>query len=163
MKIAGIEARLTAAIAALGGALVISAPVEIHAQESINIEEIVVTARKKDESLQEVPVAVSAITADMVNQMGLRDLTDIAKVTAGLSFDPEFNRTSNRPVIRGQANILADSGVSYFIDDVYITWTGGGADDFNDRWNFVNFSGVYRGVAGKPVVSDFSGSPGTTP
>jgi outer membrane receptor protein involved in Fe transport len=57
----------------------------------------------------------------MIESMNLNSLDDIAKVTAGLTFDPEFSRTSNRPVIRGQANILGASGVSYFIDGVYIT------------------------------------------
>ncbi|MGI9234974.1 MAG: TonB-dependent receptor [Woeseiaceae bacterium] len=104
--------------AALFGSLLISTPLQLFAQE---VEEIIVTARKKDESIQEVPVAVTAITANMVEQMGLQDLDDIAKLTAGMTFDPEFSRTSNRPVIRGQANILAESGVSYFIDGVYIT------------------------------------------
>lgn len=116
--------RGTLAMLAAAG-FVYMAPDVAQAQDDelagLQIEEIVVTARKRDESLQEVPLAVSAVTAMMVEQMGLRDLDDIAKITPGLSFDPEFNRTSNRPVIRGQANILGDSGVSYFIDGVYIT------------------------------------------
>jgi len=37
--------------------------------------------------------------------------------------------------------------------------SGGGADDTNDRFNFVNFSGVYRGLEGTPLVSDFTGTP----
>ncbi len=85
------------------------------------LDEIIVTARKKDESVQDIPVAVTAITNDMLKSMNLNDLADISKMTAGLLFDAEFSRTSNRPVIRGQANILGSSGVSYFIDGVYIT------------------------------------------
>jgi len=112
-------------VAFVAGAFSTVAPLTAQAQDNefagLAIEEIVVTARKRDENLQTVPVSVTAITSTMVQQMGLKDLDDIAKVTPGLSFDPEFNRTSNRPVIRGQANILADSGVAYFIDGVYIT------------------------------------------
>ena len=91
------------------------APLEALAQV-VEIEEITVTARKKEESIQEVPVAVTAISSSMIQDMNLQNLEDISKVTAGLTFDPEFSRTSNRPVIRGQANILGFSGVSYFID-----------------------------------------------
>jgi outer membrane receptor protein involved in Fe transport len=108
-------AAFTAATIAGGAAL------PALAQDPALLEEILVTARKKEESIQEVPVAVTAISASMIQSMNLQNLDDIAKVTAGLTFDPEFSRTSNRPVIRGQANILGDSGVSYFIDGVYIT------------------------------------------
>lgn len=118
MTYAGKTTRHAAIAAALFGSLAISTPLQLYAQA---VEEIIVTARKKDESIQEVPVAVTAISANMVEQLGLQDLDDIAKFTAGMTFDPEFSRTSNRPVIRGQANILGDSGVSYFIDGVYIT------------------------------------------
>lgn len=82
---------------------------------------ITVTARKTEESVQEIPVAVSVVTADVIDNLSLTDLSDISKLTAGLSFDNEFGRDSNRPVIRGQANILGASGVSYFIDGVRIS------------------------------------------
>lgn len=118
MKHSGTENVRAALSATLLAAVLASTPVAAVAQE---LEEIIVSARKKDESVQKVPVAVTAITSSMIEQMNIVDLDDIAKYTAGLVFDPEFNRTSNRPVIRGQANILGDSGVSYFIDGVYIT------------------------------------------
>ena len=92
------------------------------------IEEIVVTARKRSESLQDAPVAVTAMTSDMLGDFGMQSLADISKMTAGLLFDSEFGRGSNRPVIRGQANILGDSGVSYFIDGVSIS---GSIDDYD--------------------------------
>lgn len=82
---------------------------------------ITVTARKTEESVQEIPVAVSVVSADTIDNLSLVDLSDISKLTAGLSFDNEFGRDSNRPVIRGQANILGASGVSYFIDGVRIS------------------------------------------
>ena len=121
MKSAVRYARVRHVVTLVAGALVASMPLELLAQQDADLEEIIVTARKMDESIQEVPVAVTAITANMIEQMNIRDLDDIAKVTAGLVFDPEFGRQSDRPVIRGQANILGDSGVSYFIDGVYIT------------------------------------------
>ena len=127
MKFAARHALARRTATFVAGILVASTPLEILAQE---LEEIIVTARKRDESIQEVPVAVTAISSTMIADMNLRDLDDIAKVTAGLIFDPEFSRTSNRPVIRGQANILGDSGVSYFIDGVYIT---GSINDYNIR------------------------------
>jgi hypothetical protein len=41
-------------------------------------------------------------------------------------------------------------------------WTsGGGVDSWNERWNWVNFSGTYRGISGGVLVTDFTGTPGT--
>ncbi len=102
---------------------------ESSAEESAGvIEEVVVTARKRSEGLQDVPVAVTAFTADQISEFGIRDLSDVSKITAGLIFDSEFSRGSNRPVIRGQANILGESGVSYFIDGLYVS---GSIDDYD--------------------------------
>ena len=98
------------------------------AEASGPIEEILVTARKRTETLQDTPVAITAITADQIEDFGAQSLADISKMTAGLLFDSEFTRGANRPVIRGQANILGASGVSYFIDGVYVS---GSIDDYD--------------------------------
>jgi len=114
--LAAVIASSTLAYGLLG-----AAPVALAQQDSLVLEEVIVTARKREESLQDIPVAVSAIGASDIQQLALNDLDDLAKVTAGLVFDNDFSRTANRPVIRGQANILGESGVAYFIDGVYIT------------------------------------------
>ena len=119
--------RLAALAAPLVYALAASAQAPAGAPAAA-IEEVLVTARKVEESIQDTPVAVTAIGAGQIEDLGLLGLADIAKMTAGLIFDSEFTRGSNRPVIRGQANILGDSGVSYFIDGVYIS---GSIDDYD--------------------------------
>ena len=92
------------------------------------LEEVVVTARKTQESLQDAPVAVSAVTNREIVEQGLRNVNDIASLTSGLSFSQAFGRTTDRPVIRGQSNVLAgvqfgvESGAAYFVDGVY--WPG---------------------------------------
>lgn len=86
------------------------------AQESAGI---VVTARRREESLQTVPTSVAVATAETIERLNLNNLTDIAQTTPGLIFDDSFGRDGNRPVIRGQANILGDSGVAFFIDGIY--------------------------------------------
>ncbi len=90
-----------------------------------NDDEIVVTARRQTETLIEVPVAVSAFNEAAIDDLGLRSVDDVARFTAGLSFSQAFGRTTERPVIRGAANILAgvqfgvESGTAYYIDGVY--------------------------------------------
>ena len=81
--------------------------------------DIIVTARKTEEKLQNAPTTVAVATAEMIDRLGLDSVADITKTTAGIVFDDSFGRDGNRPVIRGQANILGSSGVAYFIDGIY--------------------------------------------
>jgi outer membrane receptor protein involved in Fe transport len=89
------------------------------------IPDIVVTARKIEERLQDAPVAVSVVSAETINQLGLNSLDDFARQTTGLSFSQAFGRSTDRPVIRGQSNVLAgvqagvETGAAFFIDGVY--------------------------------------------
>lgn len=112
------SALLSFAVAATLGQL----PATVSAQA---LEEIVVTARKTEEALMSAPVAVSAFTARTIEEKGLVTINDIAQFTPGLSFSQAFGRTTDRPVIRGQSNVLAgvqfgvESGAAYFIDGVY--------------------------------------------
>lgn len=85
------------------------------------VNEIIVTARKREETLQSVPTTVAVATAETIQQLGLDSLSDISKTTPGLIFDDSLGRDANRPVIRGQANILGQSGVAFFLDGIYYT------------------------------------------
>ena len=94
------------------------------ADAGFSIEEIIVTARKREENIQDAPLSVAAFTSNMIESANIKTLDDIAKFTAGFSFDEDFQRSnSDRPVIRGQSTILGESGVSTFIDGVLITGT----------------------------------------
>lgn len=118
-------------IAALlaAGATTLSGPVAFAqgaaAAEGLALEEIVVTARKREESLQEVPLAVTALTSTDITNRGLGSLDDVAAFTPGLVFSKSFGRTADRPVMRGLGSILAasnatvETGVAYFVDGVY--------------------------------------------
>ena len=96
------------------------------AQDSnLALEEVVVTARKVEESLQDAPISVTAFTNEAITQRGITDLNSLAEFSPGLSFSQAFGRQNDRPVIRGQGNVLAnvqfgvESGTAYFIDGVY--------------------------------------------
>jgi outer membrane receptor protein involved in Fe transport/outer membrane protein OmpA-like peptidoglycan-associated protein len=89
------------------------------------LEDIVVTARKTEESLQEAPVAVAAFTAEQIQDRQMQSVDDVARYAPGLVFDKAFGRTTDRPVIRGQGNVLAgvqagvEAGAAYFVDGIY--------------------------------------------
>jgi len=89
------------------------------------LEEIVVTARKREESLQDVPIAVTALTAADISNRQVNTIDDLAKFAPGLVFSKSFGRSNERPVVRGLASVLAgtnatvETGVAYFVDGVY--------------------------------------------
>jgi iron complex outermembrane recepter protein len=110
-------------------ALTALTPVSAFAQgapaEESGIADIVVTARKTAETLQEAPIAVSVITSDKIAEQGLNSIDDFAKQATGISFSQAFGRTTDRPVIRGASNVLAgvqagvETGAAFFIDGIY--------------------------------------------
>ncbi|MCY4264222.1 MAG: TonB-dependent receptor [Gammaproteobacteria bacterium] len=117
---------LVSAIATATLAAGLIAPAPVLAQEStMVIEQIMVTARRRQESLQEVPVAVAVVDAEAIEQRGLQSIDDVARFAPGLSFSKAFGRATERPVVRGMGNVLAgvqfgvESGAAYFIDGVY--------------------------------------------
>jgi len=96
-----------------------SADAEAAEEQSDNL--IIVTARKTEESVQDVPIAVSVFTGDDLIEGGISDIDALSSRTPGFIFDTPFGRQFDRPIIRGQANILGSSGVSVFIDNVNVT------------------------------------------
>ncbi|MGK2924323.1 MAG: TonB-dependent receptor [Lysobacterales bacterium] len=85
-----------------------SAP-SAFAQELI-LEEILVTAQKREQSLSEVPVAVSAITGDTVRDYlgGAQDIRALAARVPGLNIETSNGRTQPRFYLRGLGNIDFD-------------------------------------------------------
>ncbi|MEM8772578.1 MAG: TonB-dependent receptor [Pseudomonadota bacterium] len=86
---------------------------------------IVVTARRRNESLQDVPIAVSAFTGETLEDIGVIDLTDIEAITPNVTF--ETSRGTNTTItafIRGvgQQDPVAgfEAGVGIYIDDIYL-------------------------------------------
>ncbi|PXW76258.1 outer membrane receptor protein involved in Fe transport [Blastomonas natatoria] len=126
---------------------------------------IIVTARKTEETLQEAPTTVSVVTAAAIDRLGLDNLTDIAKTVPGLVFDDTLGRDANRPVIRGQANILGQSGVAFFIDGIY--YSGSLADydvDTVERFEIVKGpqSALYGRNTYSGAINLISKMPSTT-
>jgi len=69
----------------------------------VELEDVIVTARRREERLQDVPISVLAATGDQLEQRGVRNLTDIANVAAGVRLESQQGRPSTLQVsIRGQ-------------------------------------------------------------
>lgn len=114
--------RSTLLAAASLGALIAAADA---ARAQAQLEEIVVTARKTTERLQDVPISVSAFTERELAERGLTDIFKISQFTPGFTFE-KINRYgaqggTSRPVIRGMSNILGEGNAAVFVDGVLFT------------------------------------------
>ncbi|WP_138378894.1 TonB-dependent receptor [Luteithermobacter gelatinilyticus] len=112
---------------ALGLLVTFPSLIPIHAataeeeKEAAIFEEIVVTARKREESLQETPLAITAFTSEGLEKANIKNLVDIADFTPGFSFASAFGRQGDRPVIRGMSSIQGGANASVFVDGVFVT------------------------------------------
>lgn len=115
--------KCTCAAVAASLAAGITAPSAAREGQSADnlLEEVVVTARKRSESLQEVPLAIYAFSEAEIQSKGMLDIRDIANATPGLTYGAELGRTAERPTIRGMSNTSTaiEQPVSVFIDGVY--------------------------------------------
>ena len=88
-------------------------------QETRLLEEVTVTAQKREQSLQEVPLTVSAFSGDFVTEQGVQDIRDIQGLTPNLSIKSR-GETETSVFIRGIGSqapgIGADPAVGIFID-----------------------------------------------
>ncbi len=96
-----------------------SAPVE----RSIAIEDVTVTARRRSENLQQVPLTIAAYGGQELQQRGSTSLNDIAQLTPGLNFESYANGGYPVLTIRGlsQTNITGfENNVSTFYGGIYL-------------------------------------------
>ena len=88
---------------------------------SQQIEEIIVSVRKKDESLQEVPIAVSVLGEETIKRYGINTTAEVIRYTAGLEFDEGLGAQDTRVVIRGLSPTRGRSNVAILVDGVDFT------------------------------------------
>ena len=100
------------------------APEKVQDAKATELNEVVVTARKRSESLQRVPVSVTAFSAKQMEQRGYTGLDDIASATPGFTFEGfATGGAHGNPVIRGLAQQFTTArvqNVSFFLDGVYL-------------------------------------------
>ena len=68
------------------------------------LEEVVVTARKREESLLDVPVSITVLSSNLFDDAALRDTRDFFEMTPGIDFDIEHDRMLAQPAVRGVQN-----------------------------------------------------------
>jgi outer membrane receptor protein involved in Fe transport len=145
------------------------------------IEEIVVTATKRDEKLQEVPVAISAITSQQVQTLGIQRVEDYISLVPGFAIRDHGSPGYGTVILRGlnTGDFQSTATVAYYFDNTPFTATGSlsyGAfvtpdPDISDiarievlkgpqgtLYGASSLGGLVRLISKTPVLNEFSGS-----
>ena len=128
--------RITPVAPALAATTILSFHPQLAApvQAQMVLEEVVVTARKREESLQETPIAVSALNSDTLSELGMTDISDLRKVVPNVDmYDGNGTTGAGNIFIRGvgarNTGVNFDSGVGVYIDGVYVSRADGAVLD----------------------------------
>ncbi len=105
-------------IAIAAGALI---ALPATAQDDAGLEEIVVTTRKKEENLQDIPIAVNALSREDMERAGVKELNEIANLDSSLQFDRGYSPRDTRLVIRGLAPTRGRPNAATLIDGIDIS------------------------------------------
>lgn len=92
------------------------------------LDEVIVTARKREETLQESPVAISALSADALKEAGIANTRDLQQAVPGLNFSEQGSKNPSifvRGVGARESNAALDPGVGVYINGIYIPRTDG--------------------------------------
>jgi iron complex outermembrane recepter protein len=115
---------LTALIALLLSAVASAQAQDVIAQQSVQgpgmeLEEITVTATRREESVQKVPISIGALGQDEMAELGIKNIADIAAMTPGLQYDVPngYASTITTLSIRGMNTQVGANVVGIYLDD----------------------------------------------
>jgi iron complex outermembrane receptor protein len=98
----------------------------IVAQDSVGIEEVVVTAQRREQNLQDVPISISAFSADAVEAYMFNDVTEYVTRTPNIAWKSDGARSRRELAIRGVTNFLdvnrplRPATFAFYVDDFSI-------------------------------------------
>lgn len=115
--------------------------------DGVGVEEIIVTAQRREQNLQDVPIAVNAFSSAMIEERRISDFQSLSTSVPSLSIN-SLSKSRLNPSLRGGSSSLASAGaeqaVGLFIDDQYF----GGAGDFEIDLFDIERIEVLRGPQG---------------
>ncbi|MDZ4372152.1 MAG: TonB-dependent receptor [Phenylobacterium sp.] len=111
------------------------APFVAQAQEAFGVEEVVVTAQKRAENVQDVPISVTAFSGETLKAAGVQDVRDLRRITPSLYLATSSNTSNTRIMMRGigtSGNTAVEPSVATFVDGVYVPRIGSMLAGLND-------------------------------
>jgi iron complex outermembrane receptor protein len=139
-----------------------------HAQQDTALEEVVVTAQKREQRLIDVPIAITALAGDALERRGITDVQGLEGFTPNLQISPTpGNSTAAQIAIRGSVTanpaLTMEPAVGIYVDGVYVGKTQGALFDLIeiDRievlrgpqgtlWGRNTLSGAFNIITRKP-------------
>lgn len=126
----------SAAIALIAGAAIYGAPALAQSADegasTSPLGDIVVTAQRREQSLQDVPIAIAAISGEAMARGGIQNTQDLAVATPGLTMTSTLKGMT--PYLRGigTSSGFVDGSVSVYVDNVYYASTTGSTIGLNN-------------------------------
>ena len=116
------------------------AAVLVHSTSSVAqpgaLEEVIVTATKRAESLQDIPVTVNALSENTIQEAGITDIGDVAALVPALTVSTNLSPFASALRIRGfgtsQNDPALEASVAFILDGVYMGSSGLGMSDLTD-------------------------------
>ncbi|MBL8771556.1 MAG: TonB-dependent receptor [Phenylobacterium sp.] len=131
----------------LASSMLVLAAGAATAQEAVGVEEVVVTAQKRAENIQDVPLSIMAVSAKAMESKNVTDVKGLEKVVPNLRFDTIAQSAGVSIRVRGfgaSSNAAIDPSVAPYIDGVFIPRPGAMLTTFLD----VESAEVLRGPQG---------------
>ncbi len=142
LRIRALSTCLATAILA-GGWPAIGSAQETDEEQARRLDQVTVTARKREETLQEVPVSISVLDKSLLNDARILSQNELFELVPGIHYDEFIDRNSAAPSVRGvQSNEVATNRtkVTQFIDGMPVLGSQG-----NIQFENVEQVEVYRG------------------
>lgn len=108
---------------------------QASSERGYGVEEVVVTAQKRAENVQDVPISITAFNAETLRAAGVNDVRDLRRITPNLNITTSAQQTNTRVIIRGigtAGNTAVEPSVASFIDGIYIPRVGSLLAGLND-------------------------------
>ncbi|MBN7797083.1 TonB-dependent receptor [Parahaliea mediterranea] len=121
------------------------------------LEEVIVTAQRREENLQETPIAITALNTETLGELRARDIEGISDYTPGLMVAPTVGGSVNATIsIRGALNstnnLSRDNAVGLYLDGVPIAKTSGAIFDAVDLQRMEVLRGPQGTLYGKNTI-----------
>ena len=139
---------------AAAAAVMTTAPTALAQSERATLEEVVVVARKRSESLQDVPIAVTAFTETAIKDAGIERPEDFISLTSNVSMLNTVNAGDTQVTIRGIVSTRdAESTFAYVVDGVLITNPNGFNEELFDVQQIEVLKGPQGALYGRNAVA----------
>lgn len=122
MIIGRLSAR--AALAASAAAAALLSATAASAQAPVSVDELIVTAQKREENLQDVPISISVVNAEGLQQRGAAQLSDYAAFIPGLQVDSLGSPGRSIISLRGITPLASSATIGIYLDDAPVGSSG---------------------------------------